>query len=786
MTIATQPGAATLLDAIGAALEVAARYQPGVEEPPAAILWTDPKEEWRPIVPMLREQGRVILTLGDYDADNLTGPTIWIKCALARELDDVDVPAEEIPIVYLPGVDRQALRAGEACSPSLQPLVELQFRGAVFCQQNGRDWSVEAMLSSDAGLGLDVARDAATRESMLAALPVLATTPAKQLCGRRLEAIDFDTLVVGDAPRDLLEWMNDPEAKEAQLRDGGKWRPFRNQCESQYDFDPETDGPLVAGERLGMRESGPWSSLWDRFRDAPGLYPGISGLLRQSKPASLAFDKEPWPDENEEAEKALRKGLAEVGSLDAGAARTRIAELEREHGVRRAWVWAKVGECSVADALEHVSRLADATAEAIGGDTPEAMADLYANGGYRADDAVLAALACVKKKDDIEAVTAAIRAVYQPWLESSAERLQKVVDEHPLPLPKDQPAIEADEGGCILFADGLRFDLGVRLAGRLEKRGLQVSRSHRWSALPSVTATAKPAVSPVASKLSGTGMPDDYAPDNESSGQSLNAPRFRKLLEEAGYQYLDKGAVGEPGEPNARAWTEIGDVDRRGHDLQAGLPSVVSDEIDRLVDRIIGLFESGWRSVRVVTDHGWLLMPGGLKKHGLPKYLTEAKWSRCATISGDSKVEVPTVPWSWNPAAQFAVAPAACCFSAGHAYAHGGVSLQECVIPEMHVQPSADAGEVRASIVDVHWRGLRCRVAVQPADTTLRVDIRTKPASAETSLAVNGQAKAVDDQGRTSLVVADDDQLGAAAVVVVLDTAGRAIAKHPVQIGGEE
>ena len=86
----------------------------------------------------------------------------------------------------------------------LQPLVELQYRGAIWHQRNGRDWTVEAFLASDNAFGLDMARDAATRPATLRALPLLAAEPVAPLRGHRLEAEDFDRLSIGDPIRDLL------------------------------------------------------------------------------------------------------------------------------------------------------------------------------------------------------------------------------------------------------------------------------------------------------------------------------------------------------------------------------------------------------------------------------------------------------------------------------------------------------------------------------------------------------------------------------------------------------
>ena len=60
--------------------------------------------------------------------------------------------------------------------PQRLAVVELQYRGTMWTQLNGKDWKVEAFLvSENGGLGLEVGRDNATRNATLGALDVLAT-----------------------------------------------------------------------------------------------------------------------------------------------------------------------------------------------------------------------------------------------------------------------------------------------------------------------------------------------------------------------------------------------------------------------------------------------------------------------------------------------------------------------------------------------------------------------------------------------------------------------------------
>ncbi|NEX20186.1 hypothetical protein G3480_07645 [Thiorhodococcus mannitoliphagus] len=51
-----------------------------------------------------------LLVLGDHAPAERRGPAIWIKCMLARTLEEADWPTTAVPIIYLPGVSRADLR----------------------------------------------------------------------------------------------------------------------------------------------------------------------------------------------------------------------------------------------------------------------------------------------------------------------------------------------------------------------------------------------------------------------------------------------------------------------------------------------------------------------------------------------------------------------------------------------------------------------------------------------------------------------------------------------------
>lgn len=781
-----KPG--TVMGELLRALERACAHNPDDQVAPAAILWTDKEGQWEPLAPRLREALPQFLTLGEYDPSSRTGPAIWLRCMMARTLPEADWPVEAVPILYLPGVSRHELRAVEECPRLLQPLVELQYRGVWFTQENTKDWTVSAFLASKrGGLGLDVASDEATRSAVVQALARLAATPVAELRGRRLEAGDFHALLQPDPVRQLLRWMDDPKGARAGWT-SQESEAFAAVCRDRFNFDPDTDGELVAAERLGARQGG-WEPVWSRFAEAPAAYPNIPDLLRRAKPGDegppLFFRRECWPQCNERDEDELREQLAMAASLPPEKAAEQIERLESRHGARRAWVWAKLGKAPLAVALEAVVRLVRGTRKKLGGEDAPALAVAYASEGWRADAAAMEALAAVSKAADADAVKAAVRTLYKPWLEAGAERFQELLRERPIEEHggPSKALAAVGLGTCILFVDALRLDVGKRLRSSLEGDGFVVEESWHWVPIPTVTATAKPAVSPVADLLGGDGGSNEhFQPAVRESRQVLTIERFRKLLTDRGFQDLRGG---DSGDPAGRAWTECGEIDRRGHDEGWRLARRLGEEIEAVADRVRGLFEAGWREVRIVTDHGWLLLPGDLPKVDMPAYLVESRWTRCAMVRPGSQVDLPTAPWHWNREVIVALAPGAGSFRAGVEYSHGGLSPQECVVLDLVVRPREPSGPT-ARVESVRWTGLRCRVRVTGARAGWRADVRTKAADPASSLVKDKQAKAVGPDGEASLVVDNPDLEGTAATVVVLDPEGRPVAKRNTTVGGEE
>lgn len=766
----------TILESLIDSLQKAASYNENAEEAPAVILWTDHDRVWEPLIGELQSRLPNLLLLGDWQPKKRQGPSYWVRCALARALPDVQWAADVPAIVYLPGVSRAELRQVNICPPELRPLAELQFRGAYWTQANGKDWTPFAFLTSSylGGLSLDLAADNDTKSALKLALPEVFAERTVRFEGKRIDADEIRRLLNIDLDRDILLWMNDPAGKRATW-DETHWGGLVHEANKRLKFNPDKEDVLTAAGMLAEL-SGEWANVWTRFKEAPKNFPGVKALLSRLQPKGLiGFDPEPYPSINAADEADLQASLLKFNNLSTDVqARAVITELESSHGGRRNWVWAALGESPIVEALAHLSRLATLTTQPMTSASPDAMRQEYEDTAWHVDAAMIDALACVNDDAGTRAVEAALTLLYKPWLETHAETFQSAVRLGQYPLSETRTEVATEKGLVVFFVDGLRYDAGRKLAAALLKSGMKVELGSAWTAVPSVTSSGKVLASPAA--VFAIGEPDslDFEPIHKVKRQALKADLLRKTLTDLGWQVLL--AKGDVGDPTGCAWVETGDIDTFGHDNQLRLARDLSYQLDRVKERIEQLLAAGWKKIRVVTDHGWLLVPGKMDKVALDKNLTETKWGRAARLKPGVAPTLVTLPWTWCSEVQIALAPGAKSFKAGEHYAHGGLSLQESLTPILEIQ-SGTASVAKAAIKSAQWKGLRLRVEVEGVGN-LTIDLRTKHSDATTSVT---RPEGVED-GKAALTVEDDGLEGTSATLVVLDEAGNVLAKQALTI----
>lgn len=772
-------------DVIASALRAAAAFNAGAYSAPVAVLWADPDRTWEPVIRSLQTTAP-ILALGDYRPDAAQGPALWLRAVLAAP-DSVELPtglarpeAQDPWVIYLPGVSRSSMTDTADLDDSLAPLAETAIRSNWWPSAHGQaPWTPHSFLASKHGAGLDLAGDAATKLALAEVLDKLLLEDVDDLNRRgRLDATRLRHLVLDDHVRTLLDWMDDPEVMRASLA-GVRWKALVASCREDYRFNPDKDGPLTAASNLGAR-TGEWAAVWQRFAENPGRYPNIPALLDQARPSapSLFGDTDPhpdsWPSWNREQEDDLRAELTSL--VTSGDPRVRIVELSTAHASREENVWAALGQSPLAKSVGHLAELADRIGATHTTSDLDAQVAWYSDDGYVIDDLALRALAAATSAQDRTAVTAALSVIYDPWVDQSARAFQDAARSGYC----EQTGLEIDTGTAVVYVDALRYDLGARVVRRLSP--LTVSMEARLAAFPTVTPTGQPAVAPIT--IAVRGGEAFYAADDQ--GRSLSGQVLRSALADASVQFLDWNGA-ELGDPVGKAWTQTNSIDSLGHSQGHALADFVDQQLELVAERVRDLLDAGWRKVVVVTDHGFLLPGQPAHKVSLPLQVTEddvARKPRVARLkAAAARPDFPIVQWTWDSSVDMVSAPGAAAFEAGRLYEHGGLSLQECVIPIITVT----CGETVASTVRIEairWTGQRCRIDYTPAEADVVAEIRLQPAVAmdppvgPKSPTEPGEIKVLVDEQRAAV--------GAAVWVVLLDPDGRVLAQMQTTVGGTE
>ena len=230
--------------------------------------------EFAPLLPALRARLPQLLTYGAYEPATRTGPAVWLRAASAARCPIRPWPDDVVPILYLPGVGRETLRAAEDCPPLLQPLVWLTVAGNLFGHVNGKDWTLRGFLAAERGpLRLDIAGRCRHPRGPGHAAARLCATPLDELRGQRLDADALHALLAPDLAADMLDWMEGTLDAPSQER----FAAFAAQASEGAQVRPAQASRHDAAVRLAERE-GRWADVWSRFAAAAGpATPASSG-----------------------------------------------------------------------------------------------------------------------------------------------------------------------------------------------------------------------------------------------------------------------------------------------------------------------------------------------------------------------------------------------------------------------------------------------------------------------------------------------------------------------------
>ena len=412
--------------------------------------------------------------------------------------------------------------------------------------------------------------------------------------------------------------------------------------------------------------------------------------------------------------------LSELASFSSREAAEKIIVLEEQHRLRRDSLWARLGEAPLAASLEPLARLAAATERSPPGDDLTAIASSYTGGGWQVDAALIETISAAGTREDV--VARAAGTLYRPWVDALIRRFRAAYEAggdaaRPAPL-----AIEP--GTIVVFVDGLRMDVGQEVTERLGNSGVEASLAWRLAPIPTLTATAKPLVTPVGDSVAGRGKMNAFLPLEVSSGRPATLEVLRKAMLARGIQVLDSGIASPPEKPTSVGYAECGNIDSDGHNMGLRLAAHLPTEVTRICQYVHDLKAAGWPRIRIVTDHGWLMMPGGFELVRLPISTLIAKGHRAAILQEDAAAELAFVPWYWDKSVRIAVPPGAEAFRAGQVYSHGGLSPQECVIPDVTVGGETKAVGESPRINVISWRRLRLTVEMSGELSDVAVEVR--------------------------------------------------------------
>ena len=755
----------------------ATAHNSSVMVPPEVILWPDPEKQWESVIENLQNDYAALFILGDYKPEKLTGPAIWLKTVIAKKLPDCDWDSTLTPVIYLPGISKSRLKDVGNLGLELQPLAEYQYTGTTFNQYNGKEWSVLAMLTNtDDGLGLSVKTDNATKETIIKSLPVFFETDKTAFSAPVIDAGFINSLVLPNAIPLILKWMCKGDEFLAEMEEEVR-NTFTDICQGHYHFSPDYKNIKEIALKLGKKEYA-WQQIWDFYAHSPSKFPQIEPLLREAKPDDLgtgifAIPEDSWPQINEEMEDQLHIELEKLTKKDLQQIGAGIKELYKQHSKRNKWVWTELGYSPLITALKFLNGLFDSISKPYPSANLDELIQFYTNDGFYADAWMRKAYSAVKTEKDKSVIRKIIHLTYKPWLEKITDKFQKLVINN-FEAIKQQKTTE-QTARFYLFVDAFRFELAKEYVSILEKRGMKSTLSHSFTGLPTLTATAKVKASPIADEVNTASDFNDFTPSFKS-GKLANIVNLRAELEKKRFMHSVKSGF----DSEKSYWVEIGNIDTRGHDEQAEMLKRTDELFGEITEIIDAAIESGINEIKIVTDHGWLMMPGGLPSSKIVKDLTVARCGRCAYIKEGVKTELNQLPWEWNPSVYIAYAPGISFFRKNEEYAHGGISLQECIVPEIMIHIEKEA-TVNAKISSHRWVGLRCQIETENTPDGFLVDIRTKYNDEKSSVVISS-VKPV-SENKCSLMV-DDSAIDSAAFIVLTNEKGKIIDKANTTIGG--
>lgn len=281
---------------------------------------------------------------------------------------------------------------------------------------------------------------------------------------------------------------------------------------------------------------------------------------------------------------------------------------------------------------------------------------------------------------------------------------------------------------AILVVDAFRYDLAVTLRDRLRDGKVAPVVAN----LPSVTYIGMTSLIPEP----GANMTIDgrnVTLESAAGDLALKANRIGLMNQKGSGDLRLGGSVATEMNDVLAAFSPPDDtpdlvvlfdsgLDDVGHDRGHGVLRLTDELLSRLVRAIRKLQDWGYTDIHVVTDHGFVVLRSDAR---IPKMSVDInnfserhRQSRYGYVGAPGDVDVKVFPVALDPSKLVAVPPGVRSFTSPGQFFHGGATLQEIVIPHLHIQSRGKTRRTAEVTVEA---------PSETATLTVKITLRTTP-----------------------------------------------------------
>lgn len=425
---------------------------------------------------------------------------------------------------------------------------------------------------------------------------------------------------------------------------------------------------------------------------------------RQGRPRGLPLlARKRWKTFLQQLEAAAASGWKAARDLLASYSQT-IAE-----GARALWDGHEgESQWGVLAKLEELCRLAAAaTEEVVSMASPAALATTYRERWWRADWLHLEVRADCAATGGLEVVRRVADLAHFDYAARVNQRFAELVEAGgswpPAGLAgadtlRDVLWRHGESRLAVILCDALRWDLGLKVLERLS--GPDHSVEAVASVLPSETPFGMASLLPLGQERLAVDWSGGDLSVSNPSGSDLSTREARRAFLKA--TLVDRGGKavvqftevesllkGAP-VPKSRVVVVFDNtLDEQGHKVPEQLPLLARQMAGNLARVVELLHDAGIDTVHLATDHGFLLLPpeevAALGTPTVPVAQVLKREPRWAALKADAPTqEVIRLPSPFlRPPNVLGLARGVRTLVQPEPYLHGGLSLQECVIPHI-------------------------------------------------------------------------------------------------------